>query len=73
MIVKLVMYAAGKIFVKICLRAIGDTFFCNMWSVIRGRIGEINLLMGVMSNRKGAKFGLLGLQGDPPPPPNSLP
>ena len=66
MIVKLIMYA--KIFVKICLRAVRDTFFYNIWSAIRGGIGEINLLMGVMSNRKGAKFGLLGLQGDPPIP-----
>ena len=26
------MKAAGKIFVKTCLKAIGDIFFLNMWN-----------------------------------------
>ena len=35
MIVLLQIYAAGNIFGKICLKAIRDIFFSNMWSVIR--------------------------------------
>ena len=38
MIVLLKIYAAGKIFGKLCLKAIRNTFFSNMWSVIsRGK------------------------------------
>ena len=39
MIVLLKIYARSKIFGKICLKAIRDTFFSNMWSVIRGGKG----------------------------------
>ena len=39
-IVLLKIEAAGKIFGKICLKAIRNTFFSNMWSVIsRGKGG----------------------------------
>ena len=34
------LYVAGKIFGKIYLKAIRDTFFTNMWSVIRGGKGD---------------------------------
>ena len=33
------MHSAGKMFDKISLKAIRDTFFSNMWSVIRGGTG----------------------------------
>ena len=33
------IFAAEKIFSKICLKAIRATFFSNMWSVIRGGKG----------------------------------
>ena len=33
------MHTAGKMFGKISLKAIRDTFFSNMWSVIRGGTG----------------------------------
>ena len=59
------MHASGKSFGKICLKAIRDIFFSNMWPVIRGGIWEPNFLVGVISSRRG-KFKLLGLQGDPP-------
>ena len=36
MVVLLKIYVAGKIFGKISLKAIRDTFFSNMWSVIGG-------------------------------------
>ena len=68
MIVLLKIYAAGKIFAKICLQAIRDTFFSNMRFVIRGGTGGLNFLVGVISN--SPKFKRLGLQGDPSP--NSL-
>ena len=35
MIVWQKMYAAGKLFGKVCLKTIRDTFFPNMWSVNR--------------------------------------
>ena len=62
MIVLLKIYAAGKIFGKIFLRAVRDIFFSNIWSVIRGGIGGLNFF--VISNIR-EKFKLLGLQGDP--------
>ena len=40
MIVLLKIYVAGKIFGKICLKAIRDTFFSNMWSVVGGGKGD---------------------------------
>ena len=40
MIVLLKTYTASKTFGKICLKAIRDTFFSNMWSVIRGGKGD---------------------------------
>ena len=40
MIVLLKIYTASKMFGKICQKAIGDTFFSNMWSVIRGGKGD---------------------------------
>ena len=40
MTVLLKIYAEGKIFGKICLKAIRATFFSNIWSVIRGEKGD---------------------------------
>ena len=40
MIVLLKIYAAGKIFRKICLNAIRDIFLSDMWCVIRGGKGD---------------------------------
>ena len=37
MILLLKMHASGKIFDKVCLKAIRDTIFSKMWSVIRGQ------------------------------------
>ena len=55
------MHASGKIFGKICLKAIRDTFsqyvICDQ--------GDSIFLVGVISNRRG-KFKLFGFQGDPP-------
>ena len=62
MIVLLKKYVAVKIFVKICLKAIRDTFSSNMFVCDQGREGGL----GVISNRWG-KFKLLVLQGDPLP------
>ena len=54
------MYTTGKIFGRICLKAIRDYFFqyvvCDQ---------GLNFLVMVISNRRG-KFKLLGLQGDLP-------
>ena len=59
MIVLLKIYAAGKFFGKICLKAIRDTFFqyvvCDQ---------EREERLGVISIRRG-KFKLLVLHGDP--------
>ena len=35
------MHASGKTFDKICLKAVRDTFFSNIWSVIRGQSHSI--------------------------------
>ena len=59
------MYAANKIFGNICLKALRDTFFSNMLSVIRVGTGALNFLVGVVLNRRG-KFKLLLLQGVSP-------
>ena len=66
MIVLLKIYAADKIFGKIGLKAIGDTFFFNMWPVVRGGTGEPNLLVGgdIQQKRKVQTFSL---PGRPPP------
>ena len=63
MIALLKIYAASKIFDKIFLKAIIDTFFSNMWSEIRRGTAGLNFLVGVISNRR-EKFKLLGLQGN---------
>ena len=48
------MHAAGKIFVKTCLKSIRDTFFS---------ICKISRYVIFLYNRRG-KFKLLGKQGD---------
>ena len=65
MIVLLKIYAIGKSFGKICLKAIRDTFLSNMWSAIRGGTRGFSFLMGVISNRR-VKFKILVLKGEPP-------
>ena len=62
------IYAAGNIFGKIYLKAKKCS---NMCSVIRGRTGWLNFLVGVISNRRG-KSKFLGLQGHPLPQPPPL-
>ena len=64
MIVLLKMHASGKIFDKICLKAIRDTFFFQ-YVVCDLGTGGVNFLLGVISNRR-VKFKLFGFQGDPP-------
>ena len=61
------MHATGKMLGKNCLKTIRDTFFLNMWSVLRRRTGELDSLVGAISNRRG-KLKPLGMQGDPPIP-----
>ena len=66
MIVLLKIYAAVKIFGKICLKVIRDTFFFNMLSVIRrGKEdwGDIQQM---------GKVQTFSLAGGPPPPIPSL-
>ena len=46
-------------------KVIRDTFFCNMWSVIKRGMGGLSCLMGLISNRRG-KFKLLVFQGYSP-------
>ena len=66
MIVLLKIYTTGRIFVKICLKAIRDTFFSNMWSVIKGGRGtEVDI------QQKG-KVQIFSLAGGRPPPISSL-
>ena len=55
------MRTSGKILSKICLKAIRDTLFPNIWSVIKGLTGELNFLLDVTSNRR-RKFKILGLK-----------
>ena len=64
MIELLKIYHAGKIFGKICLKAIRDTFLSNMWSKIKGGIRALNFLVEVISSRR-ENFKLLALQEDP--------
>ena len=40
MIMSLKIYAADKVFGKICLKAIRATLFSNIWSVIMGGKGD---------------------------------
>ena len=65
------MRIPGKMFGKICLKAFRNTFFSNMWSVIRGGKKGLTFWWKVISNRRG-KFKLLGLQEEPPPSPSPL-
>ena len=58
------MRTSGKIWSKICLKAIRDTLFPNIWSVIKGLTGELNFLLDVTSNRR-RKFKILGLKTNP--------
>ena len=62
MIVLLKIYAAGKTYGKICLKAITDKLFFQNVVCDQGRERKL----GVISNRKG-KFKPLILQGDPRP------
>ena len=50
------MQAAGKVFVKTCLKANRDTLFPNTWDFP---------ICDIFINRR-KKFKLLGLQGNPP-------
>ena len=61
------MYAAGKSLGKSCLKAIRDTFFCNMWSVIRRGPERLIFLVGDIKQEK--KVQTFGFAGRPPPPP----
>ena len=54
---------AGKIFGKICTKAIRDTFFFQCIACDLGIEMENQLFGLVISNRRG-KFKILGLQGD---------
>ena len=57
MILLLKIYTAGKMFGKICLKAIGDTFFSNICSVIRGGKADWG-----WHATQGGKFKLFVLQ-----------
>ena len=50
------MHAASKVFAKVCLQVMRDTFFANMWSVIRRGVSGISFL--VQQNGKVPSFGL---------------
>ena len=63
------MRTSGNIFVKICLKAIRDTF-SNIWSAVRVGAAGLNFLV-VISNKSGI-FKILALRGEPPHP-RSLP
>ena len=67
--VELKMRTSGNIFVKICLKAIRDTF-SNIWSAVRVGAAGLNFLV-VISNKSGI-FKILVLRGEPPHP-QSLP
>ena len=49
------MHAASKVFAKVCLQVIRDTFFANMWSVTRGGVSGLSFL--VQQNGKVPSFG----------------
>ena len=71
MIVLLKMHASSKIFDKICLKTLRDTF-CFQYEVFDQGTGGLNFLVRVISNRMG-KFKLFGLQGDHATPPTNSP
>ena len=50
------MHAARKVFDKVCLQVIRDTFFANRWSVIAGGVSGLSFL--VQQNGKVPSFGL---------------
>ena len=51
MIVKLKMCITGRILGKICLKTVRDTFFPNMWSAIKRRMGwDMNKLLMPVSD-----------------------
>ena len=60
MTVLLKIHAAGKIFGKICLKAIRATFFSNIWSVIRGEKGDWGDIQQI------GKVQTFSLAGGPP-------
>ena len=59
------MHSSGKIFDKICLKAIRNTNMFFQYVVCDQGTRRFNFSVGVVSNRKG-KFKLFALQGDPP-------
>ena len=65
-IMLLKVFAADKIFSKICLKAIRATFFSNMWSVIGAGKG----VWGWFPTE--GKVQTFSLSGEPPPPISSL-
>ena len=53
------MQVAGKIFGNICLKAIRDAFFSNMWSVISEEQGDLIFWWGdIQQKGKAQTFGL---------------
>ena len=64
-IVLLKICATEKIFGKICLKVIRDTFFSNMWSAISGVTGRLKVLVEGDIQQKG-KLQTYGLAGRPP-------
>ena len=65
MIVLLKICTTDKIFGKISLKTIRDTFFSNMWSAISGGTGGLKVLVGGDIQQKG-KLQTCGLAGRPP-------
>ena len=65
MIALLKIYATGKTFGKIGLKAIRDTFFSNMW--YKGKDRETQLFGGDDIQQKG-KVQTFSLPGRPSPP-----
>ena len=64
MIALLKMFVSGKIFDRICLKAVRDTFFPPQYIEFDQETGGLNFLVVVISNRK-AKFKLVSLLRDP--------
>ena len=63
MIVLLKMHVPGKMFDRICLKAVRDTFFFQYMEYDQGT-GGLSFLVGVISNIRG-KLKLFGLLGNP--------
>ena len=59
------MHSSGKIFDKICLKAIRNTNMFFQYVICDQGTGGLNFSVGVVSNIRG-KFKLFVLQGDPP-------